>query len=157
MDSRTLREVLQLLQSPILRVRTGIWMMPNEYLGHEADEAVRLNIDAIDLRQVWLDTLPKGTHFIGLTPEKLIGILDHVIEQSGNKDCLLVYNIDLFLAHLKQVERNLVWESLFNALPHRTRGLLIVLPQTAQDLLPATPQLIQWEKEERLAGIAYTS
>jgi len=157
MGLKTPAEVVILLRSPLLRVRTGLWLMPNAYLGHEADEAARLLLEAVDLRLVWMKTLPGGTRFIGLTPERLLEVLDEILGQPGESDCVLVYNFDLFLAYLKQSERKTVWDGLFSALPHRTRGVLIVLPQTARDLLPAPEQLDLWEREQRLAGTVSVS
>lgn len=151
----TLAEVVALLRSPLLRVRTALWLMPMDYLGREEEEAVRLRLEAVDLRQVWLKTLPEGTKYIGLTPEKLLDELDRITELPGVSDCVLVYNVDLFLARLRQAERKTFWEGLFTALPHRQRGLLVVLPQRAGDLLPAPDQLSLWEREERLAGALF--
>lgn len=148
-------EVVALLRSPLLRVRTALWLMPMDYLGREREEAVRLRLDAADLRQVWLNTLPEGTKHIGLTPDKLLDELDRITEQPGASDCVLVYNVDLFLARLRQSERKSFWEGLFTALPHRQRGLLVVMPQRAGDLLPAPDQLTLWEREERLAGTSF--
>ena len=152
MESRTPVEVVALLRSRMLRVRTGLWLFPKAYLGYEADEAIRLRLEAVNLRQVWLDTLPPETHFIGLTPEKLLEVLDDILNLPGKSDCVLVYNLDIFLARLKKAERKSVWEGLFSALPHRTRGLLIAMPQTARDLLPSPKRLKFWEREHRLAG-----
>ena len=152
MELRTPAEVIALLRSRVLRVRTGLWLMPNAYIGHEAEEAIRLCVEAVDLRLVWLKTLPEGTRFIGLTPDTLIEALDRIVQQPGDNDCVLAYNLDLFMARLKQSERKTVWESFFNALPHRTRGLLMVMPQMAHDLLPASAQLTLWDREQRLAG-----
>ncbi len=145
-------EVVALLRSHLLRVRTALWLMPMVYLGREEEEAVRLRLEAADLRQVWLKTLPEGTKFIGLSPERLLDKLDHITEQPGTSDCVLVYNIDLFLARLRQAERQTFWEGLFTSLPHRQRGLLVVMPQRASDLLPTPDQLTLWEREGRLAG-----
>jgi hypothetical protein len=145
-------EVVALLRSPLLRVRTALWLMPMDYLGCEAEEAARLRLEAVDLRQVWLKTLPEGTKYIGLTPEKLLDEVDRLTEQPGASDCVLAYNVDIFLARLRQAERKMVWEGLFTALPHRQRGLLVVMPQRAGDLLPASDQLTLWEREGRLAG-----
>lgn len=152
MGLRTLAEVVALLCSRVLRVRTGLWLIPNAYIGHEADEAVRLRLEVADLRQVWLKNLPEGTRFIGLTPDNLIEEIDRIIQQPGDSDCVLVYNLDLFLARLKLAERKMVWESLFNTLPHRPRGLLMIMPQTAHDLLPVPTQLTLLEQEQRLVG-----
>lgn len=152
MELRTPAEVVALLRSRVLRVRTGLWLMPNAYIGHETDEAVRLRLEAFDLRQMWLKNLPEGTRFIGLTPDNFIEALDKIIQQPGDSDCVLAYNLDLFLARLKQAERKTVWESLFYALPYRTRSLLMVMPQTAHDLLPVPTQLTHLGREQRLAG-----
>jgi hypothetical protein len=123
-----------------------------EYLGQEADEAVRLGLEALDLSKYWLDNLPEGTRFIGLTPNKLLECLDEIAEISGGNDCVLIYNFDLLLAHLKQSERKILWDGLYSYMHHRTRALLIVMPETAVDLLPPSGDLIHWSQENRLAG-----
>ena len=145
-------DVVKLLRTRILPVKIGLWLIPNEYLGHEADEAVRLGIEALDISKFWLDNMPKGTKFIGLTPEKLLERMDDIAELPGGVDCVLIYNFDLMLAHLKQSGRKDVWEGLYLYMRKRTRALLIVMPETAVDLLPPPGDLIHWSQEDRLAG-----
>ena len=150
-------EVVALLQSRVLRSRTGLWLIPKSYLGHEADESVRLGLEAVDLRKYWLDTLPEGTRFIGVTPDKLLERLDEVAESPGSKDCALIYNIDLLLANIKLSGRKTVWEGLYNGMPHRSRGLLIAMPIMAIDLLPSLDDLYHWRQENRIAGTSYSN
>jgi hypothetical protein len=145
-------DVVALVRSRTLLVRIGIWLMSPASLGHEADEAARLRLEAVDMCQLWLNTLPKGSRFIGLTPERLLTRLDEIAQATGSSDCALVYNIDFFLARLKQAERHTVWDDLYGAMPHRPRALIISMPQTAQVLLPSLEELNHWSREKRLAG-----
>ncbi len=148
-------EVVKQLQSRVLRVRTGIWLIPKSYLGHEADEAVRLGIEAVDLRKDWLDKLLEDTRFIGVTPDKVLERLDEIAESPDSSDCALIYNIDLLLAYMKQSGRKTVWEGLYNGMPHRSCGLLIAMPIMATYLLPSLDDLHHWRQENRLAGTIY--
>jgi hypothetical protein len=150
-------EVVTILRSRVLRVRTGLWIMPNIFLGHEADEAVRLSVEAVDLRDVWLYKLPAETSYIGLTPENFLNTLDEITQKAGYSDCVMIYQMDLFLARLKQTERKTVWDGLFSSLPHRPRGLLITMPQTATELFPSDAQLILWDQEQRFARVNIVS
>jgi len=154
MELSHLNDLIDLLRSPLLRVRVGIWLMPLTYLGHEADEATRQLLEPIDLCQIWLETLSERSHFIGLTPKKFLTRLNDIAQKMDSNDCALVYNVDFFLAHFKQVERQLVWESLYDAMPHRPRALVISIPETAKILLPSMDLLNRWSNEKRIAGIS---
>lgn len=145
-------ELVDLLQAKTLVCRTGIWLAPPALLGNEANEAARLNIDAVDLRTPLLQSLPQGTRFLGLSSDKLLHVLDFICEQTKGTDCLLVYNLDFLLARLRQQERTQVWSQFYNAFPHRKHALLAIMPAGADHLLPFSATLKFWNSDRRLAA-----
>ncbi|MCC6188630.1 MAG: hypothetical protein IT318_06320 [Anaerolineales bacterium] len=142
--------VLQ-IRSLALRLRVGLWLMPLSSVGHEAAEAARLGVDAVDLRERLLGELPEGARFAGLSWERVVELIDEVISTSGAHDAVLVYNLDLLLARLSYSDRRQAWQHLGSRLPHRTRGLLLVVPDTADELLPPPEQLASWQGEGLVA------
>lgn len=154
MECKPPAEVVALIRANILRIRTGLWLLPSSYLGQERNEAARMLLEAVDIRQEVINRLPADARFTGLTSQKVIELIDEISQQKGSGDCALIYNLDLLLSRLPQQERDFVWQLLFEAMPHRPRALLITMPVTATDLLPSLEQLNQWAREMRLASTA---
>lgn len=150
MALNSVHELVNLLRSRVLRVRTGLWLTPIHLLGQEPDEAARVMVEAVDLSNLWLSQLPSGTRFVGITPDKLIEVSDQVAQQVGTSDCALLYNFDLLLSKLRQNQRSQVWRALYGEMPHRTRAILIAMPAVARDLLPDKETLKLWAQEKRL-------
>ena len=143
-------DLITLLRGYRLRVRTGLWLLPRELLGQEPDEAARLGIDAVDLRQQLLAGLPRDTCYSGLNAACVMELLDDICRREQGSDCVLVYNFDLLLARLRHEERREIWELLCDGFPHRSRALLIVMPRSASALLPANQMLQAWRRDGRL-------
>jgi len=146
------QELIELLSGKSLIHRTGIWLMPIPLLGKELDQAARLNIDAVDIREKLLETLPANTRFLGLRSEKLLQLLNQLSDQYKGTDCILVCNFDLLLAKLKQQDRQIFWKQLYNTFPHRKHALIIAMPEGSEQLLPIYSELILWNKDRRLAS-----
>jgi hypothetical protein len=146
------REVVELLQGQSLIHRTGIWMMSADMLGHESDYAARLNIDAIDIRQPLIESLPEGTRYLGLNSAKIMQLLDQICEHFRGTSCILIYNFDLLLARLRQQDRLYIWNQLYNTFPHRRHALIVVMPYSAEQLLPPSTTLKLWNSDKRLAA-----
>lgn len=147
-----IRALVELLCSSQLRVATGIWLIPNNFLGCIEDEAHRLDLEPIDLRQRLLDVMEPGTRFANLSSDRILNLVDAITQERGDGAGALIYNIDLLISRLNTEERNIFWQDLYMALPHRRRGVLITLPDTAANLLPSDEQLNQWRVENRLIG-----
>ena len=151
MNSLTLPDVVTLLRSPKLRVRTGLWLMPPTAVGQEVQEAARLGLDAADARQPILATVKEGQRFLGLDELRVLDAVSSISDQTQTTDCILVYNLDLLVARVGVAGRAALWDMLFSGLPHRPRALLIAMPQVATALLPKQDQLDAWRREGRLA------
>lgn len=147
----TTHELIRYLRGPALRVRTGLWLAPPGFRGHEAATAARLGVSAADARRPLMDTLLPGQTRLLLRESTLIRALDTIAQGDFPSDCCLVYNLDLLLAGLTSTARAAVWASLYDGFPHRERALLLAMPATAPDLLPNPDRLNQWRGAGRLA------
>lgn len=144
------RALIAFLRRPTLRTRVGVWHMPLECVGQERDVAARLGVEAVDVREAIWQQLPEGTRFVRLTVEKTLAALDVIATTQGNTDCAFVYNMDLLLTGLSRENRQRIWENLFDGLPHRSRALLMAIPETAHSaLLPARWREV-WRRDGRL-------
>ncbi len=132
------------------RTRIGLWRVPLAKLGTEQEIAINLGIQAIDISKSYLERLPDGTKVVKATCSKVIDSIDSIASSVGPSDCVLIFNFDLLLAKLKIEETQQVWIDLFNHLPNRLRAILIMMPETALQLLPSDTLLEKWEKEGRL-------
>ena len=134
-----------------LRVRTGLWLLPVQLLQDMPNEGARLGIEAVDCAWYLLAELPTDTRFVGVNSARIIELLDEICLQNQGGDCLLIFNLDLLVARLKQSERHEVWMHLYTSFSHRFRGLLIAMPQGTNALLPGGDWLAAWHRDERLA------
>ena len=132
------------------RTRVGLWCAPLSKIGKEAETAIQLGIQPLDVGKYYLERLPKGAQFARLSSQKVIETLDSIASSMGQSDCVLVFNFDLLLSGLKTQERQQVWLDLFNHFPNRRRALIIVLPDTAKHLLPTEELLENWQRETRV-------
>lgn len=150
-----LHELVDLLNSGLLRVSTGLWLLPTSYLDHEEDEAYRLNLEPVDLRQRLLKELEPDTKYANLSSDQVFRLVDNVSREYGDWAGALIFNLDLLIARLSTEDRNIIWEDLFTALPHRRRSVLLTLPETATNLLPSEKIIRKLEQENRLFGVTH--
>lgn len=136
MDIIALRDTLSL---PGARIGVGVWLMPRAYLGQEADIAVRLNAQAMDARHAFLQRLPEGARFSGLTRrdgyQQLVDLLRALAKSTQMYRCLLVHTLDLLLLGLEVSERERFWHEALTGLPYPRTKLILVVPENAPELL----------------------
>ena len=143
-------ELVQLLRQPVLRIRTGILLVPPEFVGSEKDRAARLDMDAVDLQAWKLQHIGASSRYLGLSWESLIRDLQAILSEPHRPGhCLLVYNLDLFLSAFDYTDRLCFWDFLRTTFK-RGRGLLLCLPIQALHLLPQDQRAL-WEDGGRLA------
>lgn len=139
MNPKTLRDKLR---QPGARTGLGVWQLPREYLGQETSLAVRLDVQALDARQVYLQRLPTGAQFSGLTRadghQPLIDLLRHLTHQVHQRDCLLVFQLDLLLLGLEVSERERFWSEALEGLPYPRTKLILAVPEKASEVFPFT-------------------
>jgi hypothetical protein len=136
MKVETLRDTLR---QPGARLGVGVWLMPREYLGQEENIAARLDVQALDARQAYLQSLPAGARFSGLTRQdgyqdltRLIRTLAHCTHQ---RDYLLVHTLDLLVLGLVATDRKRFWEETLK-LPYPPTKLILAIPDKASILFP---------------------
>lgn len=142
MDIRTL---VQQLRQPGARAGVGVWLLPRQALEQEEALAMQLNLQPLDARQAYLDRLPAGARFSGLTRpdghQKLLDLLRALAAETHARDCLLVYTLDLLLLGLEVDERECFWRAALEGLPYPRTKLVLTLPEHAHSLFP--PALAQ--------------
>ena len=138
MNVKTLRDELR---QPGARVGVGLWLMPREYLGKEDAIAAQLDIQALDARQAYLQNLPPGARFSGLTRpdgyQNLINLLRNLTQSIHNRDCLLVHTLDLLLLALEVNEREYFWHNALAGLPYPHTKLILAIPEKTTELFPS--------------------
>lgn len=126
------------LRQPGARIGVGVWLMPMNYLGKEETIAVRLDVQPLDARLAYLETLPSGARFSGLTRpdghDKLVTLLRDLARGIHTRDCLLVYMLDLLLFAMEVDERERFWAEVL-VLPYPRTKLILAIPEKASDLL----------------------
>jgi len=143
MDIHTL---VQQLRQPGARSGIGVWLLPREHLGREETLARQLELHPLDARQAYLERLPAGARFSGLTRpdgyQKLLDLLRALTAGTYARDCLLVHTLDLLLLGLEVDERAYFWQAALEGLPYPRSKLVLTLPEHAYSLFP--PQLAQY-------------
>jgi hypothetical protein len=147
-----LLELAHLLSSGNLRVSTGLWLLPFAYLGKEEEEARRLNLEPVDIRLYLQRILPEKTEFSNLSRELIFKLINNVSQESGDWAGAMIFNLDLLIAYLNSTDRNILWKELFIAMPHRSRGVILTIPETASNLLPDEESLSALRNDNRLVG-----
>jgi hypothetical protein len=143
-------ELVSSLQRPALRVRTGLWLLDSCLVGQEANEAARLGVLAVDLRQDLLAQLPLETKFVPLDSDRLLSLLHPISERHFTGDCVLLHNLDLLLARLTHQQRADFWQFAFTGFSHRPSALLFTIPVSAENLVPGGEALGRWARGGRL-------
>jgi hypothetical protein len=135
MKIETLRDQVR---QPGARLGIGIWLMPMQYLGREEDIAVRLDMQALDARMAFLNSLPQGARFSGLTASEGHQNLTHLIRDLSHhmhqRDCLLVHTLDILLLALEVNEREHFWHDALQGLPYPRTKLILAVPEKASEL-----------------------
>lgn len=146
MKIETLRDQLR---QPGVRLGVGVWLMPMEYLGKEETIAVRLDVQAMDARLAYLESLPAGAKFSGLTAldgyQNLTRLMRDLSQRIHRRDCLLVHTLDLLLLALEVNERERFWHEVLQGLPYPRTRLILVVPEKA-------PELLSYELRRRYAA-----
>jgi hypothetical protein len=136
MDLAKPLRLVEYLRRRILRTNVGVWLLPLSGLGTEADLAVRLGVEALDMAKYYRSTLDPDTEFARLSASRLFETLDQIASKESFSDCVLVYNFDLLLAGLTEANREQIWRDVYNRLPNRRQALLLTIPDTATHLFP---------------------
>jgi hypothetical protein len=148
MDLNNVKQGIVDFSCNTLRDRIKLWLIPSELIGKEDELAVRLGVDAIDIRDILKAELPKGTRFVGLWKpdgdQIVYQSLDTISQKIGRRECVLVYNLDLLLSGLSSKGRQNFWSWVFIGFPHRTRAILLTLNEDAVDLLPSSGLPDSW-------------
>ena len=148
----TLIELIQLLQQPVQRVKSGLWLVPEDVIGREADyiSGLPVSCDCINLLEIVIESRPAGALSAAISPEHLLEWIDIGLETKGLRSCVVFTYLDLLLTRLSNAERSAVISNL-RQLPHRQRSLVVCLPQRNITHLLDENELNFWRLNRRLA------
>lgn len=134
-----IQELIQQLNQSGARMGIGVWLLPRQFLGQEEKLAVQLNLQAVDARQAYLDRLPEGARFSGLTRPggytKLVEMVRQLANGTYHRSCLLLYTLDLLLLGLEVDEREHFWQAVLG-LPYPRIKLILTIPENTHALFP---------------------
>ncbi|GEM_PF-5216576 len=147
-------DLIQYLRQPMLRLRTGLWLVPGELLGKEPDYILSLPVgcDVMDLRQAVINFRPTSSPYAAITPEHIHFWLDHILENDIQHDVAVLTQLDLLLASLSADERQVVWKILLNFFVRRSKALIFAIPQRAVGIIITEPEIQAWQNKDRLAS-----
>lgn len=151
MATISIEDLIKLLRSNELVVRTGLWLIPATWVVNETGLAARFNMDALDMRQIWLEQLPDRARLAGLRQDRLLETISQIANQQNMGDCILLYNLDLLISGLSPGDRQIFWNHSFNGMPHRARALLYLFPDEAYNQLIDPQNRNNWERSGRMA------
>lgn len=141
--------LVHLLNSGGAYVRTGLLLLPEQWVGREGEIAVRLEASHVNYQQWKLGKLSPAQSFLMLSAERLIDELDQLCLENHPRTTLLISLLDLPLTALPPDARTRFWHFLHGAFSKRPRSLLLALPEAASPALPN--DLESWESSGRLA------
>jgi hypothetical protein len=129
--TQTLIDLIQQLSKPGARYRVGVWIVPPQLLGSEADFVARLPIecDCVNLRHAALKRLPKGTVDGRYSVNDLLQLVEDIVQQEIRSNCGILTQVDLFLAQFKVPQRDAFWQSVLTMLAHPAHGFIFALPE----------------------------
>lgn len=142
-----------LINGTTLTCRTGIVLLPQRRLGNERNLAVDFQAAFVDYRAWRLDRMQPEANFLNLTASALAADLSALSQDNHGKRSVLIANLDLALTYLPFEERDTVWRYLREQMRKRPVGLIITLPQSADQVLPSSGERNLWLESQRLVTL----
>jgi hypothetical protein len=146
-------ELVKQLRSGELRCRTGIVLLPDDALGHEADVAARLDVQHVDFTEHMIAQVPPGSQVVDLTLGRIFASLDDIVDSTLGMNCVLVSAFDVAVMRLTSKERAELWRRLLSDFPYRKKGLLLGIPGHLEGILVLQEETIRkdWQDAGRIA------
>ena len=150
MPESTPQQLVQLLASQELRIRTGILELPIKLLGAEANLAVELGVGYQNICDWKASRIPPDQFHLGLSWEVIISDLaEALLDKTLPGYCVWLSGIDVLLASIPFDDRKRFWDFVRGTF-RRPRGLLLSLPERAVRVLPESERA-SWIQFDRLS------
>ena len=152
METIPLIDLIEYLCRPAQRVRTGIWLEPNEAVGNEKEVIASLGrlCDAVDMQEVVLKRRPETTKYSGISVDRIHEWVDDTLSKDVETDCAILYHLDLILSYLPSSERERTFEIFNTAFTHRPTAIIVALPAGLVGGLLREEWLEDWRASNRL-------
>jgi hypothetical protein len=149
MRQNSAHDLVALLNSSELRIRTGVLEIPPNDLGMEKEMAIALETGYCNLGEWRLARIPSTRKTLDLGWERIVADLEEVF---ANPEifgaCVLVCGVDVLLAGTSFEHRKDFWNFTWGTF-RPGRGLMLTLPSGATNLFPEELRR-EWEENERL-------
>lgn len=144
------QQLVRLLASQELRIRTGILELPIKLLGTEANLAVELGVGYQNICDWKANRIPPDQSHLGLSCEVIISDLaEALLDKTLPGYCVWVSGIDALLASIPFDDRMRFWDFVRGTF-RRPRGLLLSIPERAVRVLPESERA-SWIQFGRLS------
>lgn len=147
------RQLISTLRSRSLRSRTGVLGLPQVMFGREAEIAAILGLELMDYRERIIAHAPIESQYVSVTLTGLVEDLSSIANAKTGESCLLISEFDLAVMKLRSNERQILWTTLFSNFPHKTRALVLCVPNCNEGrfIFPDTISNRMWRESERYA------
>jgi hypothetical protein len=145
------KELSKLLRTKELRFRTGILLLTRAWFSREAEVSAYLDVEHVDLTKWKLNRVPLDRRYLDIRWETLVEDLSTIV--NDNKvygQCILISNVDLFVAALPFEDRLRFWDFMRTTF-RRPRGLILSFPAESPHLLQDDERQ-KWEISGRIAS-----
>jgi hypothetical protein len=143
------KELVDILKSGQLRIRTGLLLLSKEYQDSEAEIAVHLGIGHQNICSNILAQTPINKKLLGINRNYILENLDALIkDESIPGRCIFISGTDLLLAAISHEEVMHFWDFVRDNF-RRDRGVLLSFPKDARILLPLN-EISKWNEIERI-------
>jgi len=145
------KELSKLLRTKELRFRTGILLLSRAWFSRESEVSAYLEVEHVDLKKWKLNSIPLDRRYLDIRWETLVEDLSEIVNDIKiYGQCILISNVDLFVAALSFDDRLRFWDFMRRTF-RRPRGLIISFPAGVPHLLQ-DDERHQWEISGRIAS-----
>ena len=130
---------------------SGVLLVPHGLLARQADIALALHMDSVDVRAWKIERLSPLAQYLGLTPKALLEDLHQLLQSVHcDFDCSFLYNMDILIAALDAEQCRDFWRHLL-AVYRPQRPFILTIPREADQVFPEEER-VRWGNVRRLAS-----
>lgn len=144
-------ELVALLTSQELRIRSGIIEIPLELLGKERELAVAMKVGHCEVCEWKSRTVSVNRRLLGLRWDELVNDIESIVDSTpAVGGGIWISGVDILLAYLNHESRDAFWQHIRTTF-RPSAGLILSMPRDAIQLL-SNVERGRWSKIDRIAN-----